>query len=562
MLFANWFRRLKQSLTLTGSNTARVPHRQLQVECLEDRTVPATFRIVNNLDSGAGSLRQAILDANQNSGPDEIITEIPVGGGGSRAIYLESELPTITDSVVLDAFDEYGGDLGVYYFGLDATANGLHIAANHSTIRGLLVGYGQGNGILVEGDNNLIERNEIFGYGNAGVAIEGSGNVIRGNIFQYNRYGVLLGEDSLDNQVGRMRTPTETLDLTHPDVNRIYAEPGSEYISGNTAANQIGDNDTIDIAVLIPIFPLPVVPDPPQPSTSEESAPDALPSITLKNTESTASFVFPLNTSVIPSSQTDFVQFGIVGFERVRTTQVTAQGVGFASPGLVMRNPSLVDIEIIDEAREILRIDLGDQGTGNALPNVLEQQHKVATLGLRADLVSLHSPLSLVIQLSGMPLGENTDPTTQASQAPALPVGLLDPFNVVRVGEKVTPLPNAQPMQETPLPSDPQSYTAGVAEALERMRFQAAERREESQEQGRLPAQAGSPTNDQATPATPPNSLKPLGPFGPDEELLEDPLDSWLTVRSAAVALATSAVFASGAFALHRPRSILPQNWK
>jgi hypothetical protein len=45
---------------------------QLSVERLEDRTVPSTFMVHNLADSGLGSLRQAVLDANANPGADLI----------------------------------------------------------------------------------------------------------------------------------------------------------------------------------------------------------------------------------------------------------------------------------------------------------------------------------------------------------------------------------------------------------------------------------------------------------------------------------------------------------
>src|SRR6266851_10414559 len=41
--------------------------RTLHLEQLEDRTVPSTFTVTNTNDSGAGSLRQAILDANTSA---------------------------------------------------------------------------------------------------------------------------------------------------------------------------------------------------------------------------------------------------------------------------------------------------------------------------------------------------------------------------------------------------------------------------------------------------------------------------------------------------------------
>jgi hypothetical protein len=43
-----------------------------RLEALEDRTVPSAFHVVNNLDSGPGSLRQAVLDANAAPGTDTI----------------------------------------------------------------------------------------------------------------------------------------------------------------------------------------------------------------------------------------------------------------------------------------------------------------------------------------------------------------------------------------------------------------------------------------------------------------------------------------------------------
>lgn len=53
---------------------------RLHVELLEDRTLPSTFTVFNTQDSGAGSLRQAIIDANNSlnvGGPDTIKFAIP-----------------------------------------------------------------------------------------------------------------------------------------------------------------------------------------------------------------------------------------------------------------------------------------------------------------------------------------------------------------------------------------------------------------------------------------------------------------------------------------------------
>ena len=55
----------------------------------------ATFTVTNTNDSGAGSLRQAILDANAQAGTDTISFNIP--GGGVHTIAPATPLPTITD---------------------------------------------------------------------------------------------------------------------------------------------------------------------------------------------------------------------------------------------------------------------------------------------------------------------------------------------------------------------------------------------------------------------------------------------------------------------------------
>src|SRR4051812_32606647 len=45
---------------------------RLMLHALEGRVVPATFTVTNDADAGAGSLRQAILDANARAGADDV----------------------------------------------------------------------------------------------------------------------------------------------------------------------------------------------------------------------------------------------------------------------------------------------------------------------------------------------------------------------------------------------------------------------------------------------------------------------------------------------------------
>ena len=54
----------------------------------------ATFTVTSTADSGAGTLRQAINDANDAGGADTIAFNI--AGGGPHTIALATPLPTIT----------------------------------------------------------------------------------------------------------------------------------------------------------------------------------------------------------------------------------------------------------------------------------------------------------------------------------------------------------------------------------------------------------------------------------------------------------------------------------
>jgi hypothetical protein len=57
-------------------------------------------------DSGKGSLRQAILDANASSGADDITFMIP--GSGEQVIKLATELPAITEPLTINGYTQPG----------------------------------------------------------------------------------------------------------------------------------------------------------------------------------------------------------------------------------------------------------------------------------------------------------------------------------------------------------------------------------------------------------------------------------------------------------------------
>ncbi len=127
-------------------------------------TVASPFVVTNTTDSGIGSLRQAILDANVAGGRPTITFTL----SSPYQITLSSPLPAITTPVVIDGTSLSGFAFGTTMVELSGSSSGggdgLTLAAGSagSTIEGLdIVGFQAGAGILVESAGDTIESNEI-----------------------------------------------------------------------------------------------------------------------------------------------------------------------------------------------------------------------------------------------------------------------------------------------------------------------------------------------------------------------------------------------------------------
>src|SRR5437773_8527115 len=88
-------------------------------------TAAATFTVINTGDSGVGSLRQAITDANAMGGADTIVFGIP--GAGQKTITVLSELPTITETVTIDGGNNGVASNRVEITGAGAVTTGLYL---------------------------------------------------------------------------------------------------------------------------------------------------------------------------------------------------------------------------------------------------------------------------------------------------------------------------------------------------------------------------------------------------------------------------------------------------
>jgi len=178
---------------------------QLRFEVMEPRFLLANFSVTITDDSGPGSLRQAILDANAATEPAAI--DFQIGSGGPETIYPLSALPEITNSVTIDGTSQpgYPGFPLITINGSLAGSgvDGLTIAGGNSTVRGMDLVAFSGSGIVLKTNGGDVIDSSIVGtdfeghtgLGNSvsGVLIDDvSGNVIGTSLATGN---VLSGND-------------------------------------------------------------------------------------------------------------------------------------------------------------------------------------------------------------------------------------------------------------------------------------------------------------------------------------------------------------------------------
>ncbi|HEV7731662.1 MAG TPA: Calx-beta domain-containing protein [Candidatus Binatia bacterium] len=115
-----------------------------------------TYSVSNTNNSGAGSLRQAILDANAHAGADTITFSL----GANKTIAPTTAFPAITGPTIVDGTTQPGwaGTPIVELSGQNAgQATGLMITGGPTTIRGLVVNRFGARGIYVASGGNAIE---------------------------------------------------------------------------------------------------------------------------------------------------------------------------------------------------------------------------------------------------------------------------------------------------------------------------------------------------------------------------------------------------------------------
>ncbi len=165
------------------------------IEELERRNLLTTinpFVVTNTSDSGFGSLRQVLLNVNAATGPARITFDITSFGemvSAPQTIFVQSALPIVTNSVIIDATTQpgYAGTPVVEVDGSEAgDPDGLVLQGGASTVIGLAIGNFNGNGIViqtnggdtVQGDNLGTDTTGSIAQPNSGdgLKIDGTSN--------------------------------------------------------------------------------------------------------------------------------------------------------------------------------------------------------------------------------------------------------------------------------------------------------------------------------------------------------------------------------------------------
>jgi hypothetical protein len=135
-----------------------------------------TLVVSNSNDAGAGSLRQAILDANASTVAVTISFAIP--GSGPQTIKPTSALPAITRPVIVDGTTQpgYAGQPLIVVDGATAGngADGFTITAGDSTVKGLAIDDFKGAGIRLKDDGGDVIVANFLG-------VDATGSLARGN---------------------------------------------------------------------------------------------------------------------------------------------------------------------------------------------------------------------------------------------------------------------------------------------------------------------------------------------------------------------------------------------
>ena len=202
--------------------------------------------VTTTADSGEGSLRKAILDANS----DPNLTHIPFDineGFVVKTINIMSELPVITSPVIIDGWSQggagYSGPPLIQINGASADpgpgfmTNGLTLSGGNSTIQGLIINRFSGSGI----DFRTNGGNQVIG---CYIGTNASGTAVAGNAGP----GITIN-NTPNNEIGRVTPSAENI-ISGNNVGILITGASAtgnrvmnSYIGTNSAGADLGNTD-------------------------------------------------------------------------------------------------------------------------------------------------------------------------------------------------------------------------------------------------------------------------------------------------------------------------------
>lgn len=211
---------------------------------------PSTTFVVTNINnSGAGSLRQAILNVNAASGTSTI--NFNISGGGVRSIKPTATLPTITNPVIIDGTTQpgYAGnpliELDGSVLGSGSHTNGLTLSGGSSTVRGLIVNRWDRYGLWLQMNGGNTIAGNWFGIDSIGTvtATIGETAVFVDNIANNTVGGTTTADRNVISGSGNWGVGISGTIATNNRIvgNYIGTDPAGMIALGNTDAGVVVD---------------------------------------------------------------------------------------------------------------------------------------------------------------------------------------------------------------------------------------------------------------------------------------------------------------------------------
>lgn len=231
--------------------------RSLELESLEDRTVPATFTVTSLADSGLGTLRDAVNQANVAAGADVVV----FAPGLTGTITLTSGELDVDDSVIIegpgaDLLTVSGNDqYRVFYIAgpaderIDVTISDMTLANGNGSATP--VGLTDGGAILALFDHSLTIEDAIIrdsvGSSGGGVASRGIDNdltIRRSQILNNESVGLLSngGGVSASGRSFEFRDSTADGNVSSYSGGGLSIQTDTGLVFGSTISNNIASD--------------------------------------------------------------------------------------------------------------------------------------------------------------------------------------------------------------------------------------------------------------------------------------------------------------------------------